>query len=76
MIQETHTAILPHLTTAAHFHWRSIEFVAKMYNKSERQIRRWCVNGLFARRGNSVYKDVNGRWWIGISDVHDGHNLL
>jgi hypothetical protein len=72
---ETHTTLFPHAESPVHWHWRSTTFAAQYYNRTERQIRKWCVNGLFARRGIPVYQDSRGRWWISLNE-NEAKNLL
>jgi hypothetical protein len=62
MNEETHTTLLPHAATPVH--WRSTTFAAKLYGRTERQIRKWCASGRFAESGIPVYQDSRKRWWI------------
>jgi hypothetical protein len=39
---------------------------AAEWRRSHRTIQVWCENGTFIAAGNRVYKDITGRWWIGI----------
>jgi hypothetical protein len=73
--EQTHTTIFPHFAYPVHFHWQSTSFAAKFYSRTERQIRKWCVNGLFAKRGIPVYQDARGRWWIALAEK-EAQNLL
>jgi hypothetical protein len=58
------TKIVPRPTGDGVSSWRSIEFAARFYGRSKRQIRNYCNFGLFARRGIHTYRDSRGRWWI------------
>lgn len=52
--------------------WLSVEQVAQIWNRSPRQIRRWCEDGTILSLNGKVYRDRN-RWWIGVNfaDVPD-----
>jgi hypothetical protein len=73
--ESTHTTLFPNADSVVHWNWRSTGFAAKFYNRTERQIRKWAKNGLFARRGICVYQDSRGRWWIAL-DENAPPNLL
>jgi len=38
--------------------------LAIRYNRSDRQVRRWCLNGTLVEFGFRVCQDITGRWWI------------
>jgi len=63
---ETHTTLFPHADSPVHFHWRSTTFAAQFYGRTERQIRKWCINGRFAECGIPVFQDSRKRWWIAV----------
>jgi hypothetical protein len=74
-VNETHSTIFEHAPGVVHYHWHSTTFVAKLYNRTERQIRKWCINGLLAKRGIPVFKDSTGRWWISLNEK-EAKNLI
>jgi hypothetical protein len=51
--------------------WLEVNEVARIWNRSPRMIRRWCADGTLAAMDAKVYRDIRGRWWIGVnwSDV-------
>jgi hypothetical protein len=73
--ETTHTTLFPHDKSPVHFNWRSTSFAAKLYGRTERQIRKWCSQGLFAKRGVAVFQDSRGRWWIALAE-NETKNLL
>lgn len=46
--------------------WHSIASLSRFFAKSERLIRRWCVDGTFQSANIPVYKDKRGRWWAAL----------
>ena len=44
--------------------WHSIPWLARFFNKSERHMRRWCVDGTFKAANMPTYRDKRGRWWV------------
>lgn len=44
--------------------WVSPRYIARLWNRSTRQVRRWCCNSYLAHRGCVVFQDQTGRWWI------------
>lgn len=47
-----------------HETWLSTGSVGRMWNKSERTIRRWCESGFAMQIGFRVWRDPKGRWWL------------
>jgi hypothetical protein len=46
--------------------WLSVDQVARIWDRSPRMIRRWCIDGTLVSMGARVYRD-RGKWWIGVS---------
>jgi len=61
---QTHTTIFPHFATPVSYHWVSTSHAARIFDRAERNMRRWCETGRFAAIGCPTYKDASGRWWI------------
>jgi hypothetical protein len=70
-----HTTLLPHASETVQIQWRSTRYAASYYNRVERVIRRWCVDGTFADREIPVYRDASGRWWIRIEESEQTANF-
>lgn len=47
--------------------WLNVDQVARIWNRTPRMIRRWCVDGTLVSMGARVYRDPQGRWHIGVS---------
>jgi hypothetical protein len=54
----------PPWTRESRDEWKPPSQVATIYNKTTRTVQKWCVEGFWAHLGISVYRDVQGRWWI------------
>lgn len=46
--------------------WISPSEMAKEWHRSAKCIREWCQDGTLVSAHCRVYKDIKGRWWIGI----------
>jgi hypothetical protein len=55
-----------HITTGVT--WYSASEFAKRWSRSAKQIRIWCKNGTLIDAHCRVYRDLKGRWWIGVPD--------
>ena len=42
----------------------TVSEAAKFYNRSDRTIRHWCMDGLLIKVGCKVRRDYSGRWLI------------
>jgi hypothetical protein len=62
------------LTPAAHVllsgDWVTPRYIARLWGRTTRQVRRWCANGYLAQRHCAVFQDQTGRWWIRLADTN------
>ena len=46
--------------------WLTVDEAARIWNRSPRHIRRWCIDGTFISIGARLYRNRHS-WYIGIS---------
>ena len=49
--------------------WVTPRYIARLWGRSTRQVRRWCSNSYLSRRGCVVFQSQDGRWWIKLPDT-------
>ena len=46
--------------------WLSVSHIAREYNRTPRQMRNWCANGLLIELGYTIRRDETGHWIVGV----------
>lgn len=44
--------------------WVDCEEFARIYRRSPRTVRVWCITGYVLNFGIASYQDITGKWWI------------
>ena len=50
------------------YQWRGIPYCAKLFGRTRRRIRQWCVDGTFAVLDIPTFQDSSNRWWVLLSE--------